>query len=163
VSRWRTDNISNARARGAELSAAWRPAAGWALQAAYTFLATGILAVDGSPDAPPPYSVGDRLLRRPRHQGSIDATWSRPRAGAFAQVLVRGRTLDAEPAFGPTGGLYDNPGHTVANAGASLRVARGVTVQGRILNLFDARYEEVFGFPAPRRTAYVGVRIAAGR
>ena len=35
--------------------------------------------------------------------------------------------------------------------------------QELLLNLFDERYEEVFGFPAPGRTAYVGVRIAAGR
>ena len=32
VSRWRTDNISNARARGAEFSAAWRPLVGLSLQ-----------------------------------------------------------------------------------------------------------------------------------
>ena len=65
VSRWRTDNISNARARGAELSAAWRPVAGLSVQGTYTFLSTEILAVDDAPNAPPPYSVGDPLLRRP--------------------------------------------------------------------------------------------------
>jgi iron complex outermembrane receptor protein len=42
ASRWSTDNISNARARGAELSAAWRPGASLALQAVYTFLSTEI-------------------------------------------------------------------------------------------------------------------------
>ncbi len=163
ASRWSTDNISNARARGAELSAAWRPGAGLSLQAAYTFLSTEILAVDGSPDAPPPYVVGDPLLRRPRQQGSIDASWTRDRAVAFVQLLLRGETLDAEPAWGPTGGLYTNPGYGITNLGASLRIARGITVQGRVLNLFDRAYEEVLGYPAPRRTAYVGVRLAASR
>ncbi|MGE0464574.1 MAG: TonB-dependent receptor [Vicinamibacterales bacterium] len=163
ASRWSTDNISNARARGAELSAAWRPAAGLSLQAAYTFLSTGILAVDGSSSAPPPYAVGDPLLRRPRHQASIDASWARSRVAAFAQVVLRGEALDAEPAWGPTGGLYTNPGYTTANLGGSIRLARSVTVQARVLNLFDRAYEEVLGYPAPRRTAYVGVRLAAGR
>lgn len=163
ASRWQTDNISNARARGAELSAAWRPGAGLALQAAYTFLSTEILAVDGSPDAPPPYAVGDPLLRRPRHQGSMDASWTRDRAAAFVQFQLRGETLDAEPAWGPTGGLYANPGYGITNLGASFRVARGITVQGRVLNLFDRAYEEVLGYPAPRRTAYLGVRLAASR
>ena len=163
VSRWRTDNISNARARGLELSGAWRPLAGLSVQAAYTFLSTEILAVDDAPDAPPPYNVGDALLRRPRNQGSIDATWARARAGAFVQVLMRGEALDAEPAFGPTGGLYANPGYTVTNFGGSFDVGYGVTVIGRVLNAWDARYEEVFGYPAPRRTAYVGIRFAAGR
>lgn len=163
VSRWRTDNISNARAYGAEASAAWRPTAALSLQAAYTFLSTAILAVDGASNAPPPYAVGDRLLRRPRHQGSIDAIWTRGRAGAFVQVMMRGRTLDAEPAFGPTGGLYETPAYTVAHLGASVRLARAATVQARLQNLFDTSYEEVLGFPAPRRTVYVGVRLAAGR
>jgi vitamin B12 transporter len=163
VSRWRTDNISNARARGVELSAAWRPLVGLSLQGAYTFLSTEILAVDDAPNAPPPYSVGDALLRRPRHQGSLDATWARARAGAFLQVLMRGETLDAEPAFGPTGGLYTNPGYAVTNFGGSFDVGYGVTLIGRVLNAWDAQYEEVFGFPAPRRTAYVGIRFAASR
>lgn len=162
-SRWSTDNISNARARGAELSAAWRPATGFDLRASYTLLDTEVLAVDNAPTAPPPYSVGDRLLRRPRHQGAIDAVWSRDRVGAFAQVVMRGETLDAEPAFGPTGGLYENPGYATTHIGASFRVLRGITVQGRVLNLFDEHYEDVFGYPAPGRTAYIGVRVAAGR
>jgi len=163
ASRWSTDNISNARARGAELSAAWRPGVGLSLQVAYSVLSTEILAVDGSSSAPPPYAVGDRLLRRPSHQASIDASWTRDRLAAFAQVLVRGETLDAEPAWGPTGGLYTNPGYGTASLGASVRLAGGVTVLARVLNLFDRAYEEVLGYPAPRRTAYVGVRLAAGR
>ena len=68
-----------------------------------------------------PYAVGDALLRRPRHQGSIDAAWSHGSGGAFLQVLIRGEALDAEPAFGPSGGLYPNPGYTVANLGGSWR------------------------------------------
>jgi vitamin B12 transporter len=163
VSRWRTDNISNARARGAELSAAWRPVAGLSVQGTYTFLSTEILAVDDAPNAPPPYRVGDALLRRPKHQGSIDATWARARAGAFFQVLMRGETLDAEPAFGPGGGLYANPGYGVTNFGGSFAVGYGVSVIGRVMNAFDADYEEVLGYPAPRRTAYVGIRFAASR
>jgi outer membrane receptor protein involved in Fe transport len=163
VSRWRTDNISNARARGLELSASWRPSGDWSLHTAYTYLSTEILAVDGSASAPPPYAVGDPLLRRPRHQASVDGTWTRDRVAAFLQVQLRGETLDADPAWGPTGGLYVNPGYAVTNLGASVRVARGVTLQGRVLNLFDRAYEEVLGYPAPRRAAYVGVRLAAGR
>jgi outer membrane receptor protein involved in Fe transport len=163
VSRYRTDNISNARARGVELSAAWRPATAFALRGAYTFLDSEILAVNGSTQAQAPYAVGDPLLRRPRHAGSIDASWSHERAGAFLQIQTRGETLDAEPSFGPTGGLYTNPGHTVVNLGGSWRAAKALEVFARALNLFDREYEEVFGYPAPGRTAYVGVRLAVGR
>lgn len=163
VSRYRTDNISNARARGIELAAAWRIAAAFDVRANYTFLDSEILAVDGSAVAQTPYAVGDPLLRRPRHSGSIDASWSHRQASAFAQVQIRGEALDAEPAFGPSGGLYTNPGHTVVNLGGAWRIVKSVEVFARALNLFDRQYEEVFGYPAPGRTAYVGARFAVGR
>ena len=162
-SRWRTDNISNARARGAEVSAAWRVSTSIDIRGNYTFLDSEILAVNGSSSAPAPYSVGDALLRRPRHSGSIDASWTHYRAAAFAQLQMRGETLDAEPAFGPTGGLYDNPGFTTMNLGGSWRPVKAVEIFARALNLFDRDYEEVLGYPAPGRTAYVGARFAVGR
>lgn len=162
-SRYRTDNISNARARGAELSAAWRVTAGIDLRGNYTFLDSEILAVNGSSAAQTPYSVGDALLRRPRHSGSVDASWTRARASAFTQIQIRGAALDAEPAFGPTGGLFTNPGHTVINIGGSWRPVKAVEVFARALNLLDRHYEEVLGYPAPGRTAYVGARFAVGR
>lgn len=162
LSRWRTDNISNARARGVELSGAWRARA-VALGANYTFLDTEILAVNGSALAQTPYAVGDQLLRRPTHSGSIDASWTGRRLSAFTQVQVRGATLDAEPAFGPSGGLYPNDGHLVVNLGGTFRPVKSVELFARALNLFDRAYEEVLGYPAPGRMAYVGARIAVGR
>jgi len=162
-SRYRTDNISNARARGAELSAAWRINTGIDLRGSYTFLDSEILAVSGSSLAQTPYQVGDALLRRPRHSGSIDASWTRAQASAFTQIQVRGAALDAEPAFGPSGGRFMNSGHTVVNLGGSWRPVKAVEVFARALNLLDRDYEEVLGYPAPGRTAYVGARFAVGR
>ena len=162
VSRYRTDNVSNARARGLEASAAAR-ARQVGVRGTYTFLDTEILAIDGLAQAPSPYQVGDPLLRRPRHQGSITVDWTIPRASMFAELHARGSTLDAEPAFGPSGGLYENPGRTIVDMGGSFRVVRGVEVFARVLNLFDREYEEVLGYPAPGRTAFAGVRIAARR
>jgi outer membrane cobalamin receptor len=163
ISRYRTDNISNARARGAEFGAAWRIAAAADVRTSYTFLDSEILAVRGSTTAPAPYAVGDALLRRPRHSGAIDAAWTHARGGAFAQLQIRGATLDADPAFGPTGGLFTNPGHTAINIGGSWRPLKAIEVFARALNLFDREYEEVLGYPAPGRTAYVGARVAVGR
>ena len=81
----------------------------------------------------------------------------------FAQVQIRGAALDAEPAFGPSGGLYMNDGHTVVNLGASFRPVKAIEVFARALNLFDRDYEEVLGYPAPGRTAFVGARFAVRR
>jgi outer membrane cobalamin receptor len=163
ISRYRTDNISNARARGVELSGAFRAGPYLQLRAAYTFLDAEIRAIDRTSQAPTPYRVGDRLLRRPRHQGSVDFNWTRGRATVFAELLARGTTLDAEPSLGPTGGLFENPGRALVDAGGSFRIVRGVEGYARVLNLFDNHYEEVLGYPAPGRTAFAGVRLAAGR
>ena len=163
TSRYRTDNISNARARGAEIAASWRPSTAFDIRANYTLTGTEILAVNGLAVAQAPFTVGDPLIRRPRHSGTFDASFTNNRASAFAQLQVRGKTLDIEPAFGATGGLYTNEGHAVFNVGGSWRPVKAVDIFARALNLFDRRYEEVLGYPAPGRTAYVGARLVVGR
>jgi outer membrane cobalamin receptor len=163
VSRYRTDNVSNARARGVELGAAWQLANGMSARIAYTWLDTEIRAVDNSAQAPSPYRVGDALLRRPRHSGSATLTWTHQRGSVFAAVDSRGEALDAEPSFGPSGGLYQNPGRTVTDLGGTLRLVRGVEAFARVLNLLNREYEDVLGYPSPGRTAFVGVRVAARR
>jgi outer membrane cobalamin receptor len=163
ASRYRTDNISNARARGLEASASLRSGHGFDARVGYTFLSTAILGVDGLGVALPPFRVGDRLLRRPRHQASLDVTWTRGRLSAFGRAGARGRTVDVEPNFGLSAGLFDVPGFAVADAGASWRVSRMIEVVGRVGNLLDRRYEESYGFPALGRNAMLGVRVAAGR
>jgi outer membrane receptor protein involved in Fe transport len=89
--------------------------------------------------------------------------FTRGRVTAFARVGARGRVLDVEPSYGAFGGLFHNAGHATTDAGLSLRLAGPVELVVRVANLFDRRYEETFGFPAPGRSAMAGLRIAAGR
>jgi outer membrane cobalamin receptor len=158
-SRYRTDNISNARARGLEVDAAWRVPIGLTARLAYTWLDTEILAVDDAEAAPPPFKVGDALLRRPRHAGSLDLTWSHGPVAAFSTFRVRGAVLDVEPSFGSFGGLFTAPGFAVLDGGVSWRVTRQVTAFARGLNLLDREYEEAFGYPSPGRLGMVGLRV----
>jgi len=164
ASRYKSDNISNARSRGVELSGDARLAKGFTLHANYTLLDTEILSVDGLATlAPPPFKVGDALIRRPRHQGALDLTYAAGRLTAFGEVTTRARILDVEPNFGSFGGLFFSPGYSVVNAGASVRLARGLDVYARVLNLANRAYEETLGFPALGRSGIVGVRVAASR
>ena len=162
ASRYRTDNISNARARGVELAADWRSSWGLLVRGAYTWLDTEILAMDGTGVAPPPFEPGDPLIRRPSHRGSLAAQLTLPKVTAFAEMSARGRTLDVEPNLGASAGLFDNPGHAVVDAGLSARLTRHAELFARGLNLFDRRYEETLGYPAPGRRGMVGVRLAVG-
>ena len=162
ASRYRSDNIANARSRGLELGASIRPFAGLLVRGSWSWLDTEVLAIDQLPGvAPAPYSVGERLLRRPRASGSLDVRWSASGASAFVALSGRGAMLDLEPNFASA--LHDNPGFVTATIGGSLRLPAGVTVYGRVANALDRDYEDVFGFPARGRSASIGVRVTAGR
>jgi outer membrane receptor protein involved in Fe transport len=163
ASQYRTDNISNARARGLELSAGVRPAAALDLRASYTRLDSEILAVDRSTEAPAPYRVGEHLIRRPRHRGSFTAMYAGPRATVFAEVEARGSVRDIEPTFGASGGVFDADGFAVLDLGGTFRASRLLDVFARVENVTGRAYEEAFGFPAPGRAVMAGVRVAAGR
>jgi outer membrane cobalamin receptor len=165
-SRYLTDNISNARASGVEFASTIRTRAiGLDVQTrlTYTFLDSEILAVDRASTAPSPFTVGQSLLNRPRHQWAVDAAMSRGRVTGWLRGGGRGRVLAVEPSYGSFGGLFAAAGYNVWNAGASWRLSRQVELFGRIENLFDREYEEVFGFPALGRGAMVGLRLAASR
>ena len=169
-SRYRTDNISNARARGLELALTVR---GRVLRWRRLDLAGRVGYTCSTPrssrwirtmTAPPPFTVGQPLLRRPRHQFSADASVAagsgRPASCAAAAAA---RRSTSSRRFGTFGGLFDAPGYSVWNAGASCERLGSLDVFGRVENLFDRDYEEAFGFPALGRRFTAGLRIAAGR
>lgn len=162
ASRYRTDNIANARARGIETGLSWRPRDDLSIRGAWTWLDTEVLGVDRLPAAAPtPYVVGDPLVRRPRQQGSLEVTWAGSRGGAFVTVNGRGAMADLEPNFAST--VLTNPGYVVVAAGGSVRLNRRLQLYGRLSNAFNRSYEEVLGYPALGRTASVGIRVTAGR
>jgi outer membrane receptor protein involved in Fe transport len=164
ASRYRTDNIANARARGADVSAAWRTMAGFEARATYSFVDSEVLAVDhAAGTAPAPFSVGDPLIRRPRHQVSVDLLLNRSHWTVFARAAVRNRVLDVEPNYGAYGGLFYADGFGVVDAGGSARLGRFAELIVRVDNVLDRTYESAFGYPAPGRRATAGIRIAAGR
>jgi outer membrane receptor protein involved in Fe transport len=162
ASRFRTDNIANAKAHGLETGVSWHTRIGVSVRGAWTFLHTETLAVDNLPSlAPQPYKVGDPLIRRPAQQGSLEIAWASSRANLFITVNGRGDMADIEPNFGAT--VFTNPGYTVVNFGGSIKLVHGVELTGRVLNAGDTQYEEALGFPALGRSAMIGVRVTAGR
>lgn len=164
TSRYRTDNIANARARGVELALAWRPSTTLSMRSHYTWLDTAVLALDGADgQAPSPFRVGDALFRRPSHQGGLDLSWQTSRAQVFAMATLRGDTRDVEPNFGASGGVFTNPGHAVVTVGGAWTPHPRLSFYARVANVGGLRYEDVLGYPALGRTAYAGIRVAARR
>jgi outer membrane receptor protein involved in Fe transport len=162
VSPFRTDNIANARARGLEVGARWTSRFGLSARAAYSFLDTEVLALDELPgEAPAPFAVGDRLIRRPKHQGSLDVRYTRGRWNGFLIINGRSEMADFEPNFAVA--VLTSMGHVVSSIGGSYRLRDGLEAYARVTNLFDRQYEDALGFPAQGRSAAAGVRVAIGR
>jgi len=165
LSHYTSDNLANSRAQGAEFSASVRPARWTFVTASYTLLETRILSLDGTNQAPLPFTVGQQLTRRPEHSGNVAATFTRGRAAVNLTGYFRGKTLYEEPSFGASSGLFENPGF--ANVGINLNYAlgRGVTAYGNLRNALDRHYEEVFGFPSPRLNFVAGLKwtLAGGQ
>ena len=161
ASQFRTDNLDNSLARGVELAASARTAQGFKARATYTWLDPEVLELDAANgQAKAGFEVGDPLLRRPRHQGSVELSFTQPRFSVFTSVGARGRILDIDPSFGTFGGLFDNPSYAVVNIGGSVQAVTGLELVARIQNLFDRNYEEALGFPALGRSFTAGVRVA---
>ena len=162
VSRYRTDNIANASAKGVELGMRWQSRFGLSVRGAYTYLDTEVLGVDSyANEAPSPFAVGDPLVRRPRHQGSFDVRYARGRGQLFLAVNGRGATSDFEP--NQLIAVLTNPGFATCDAGGSFFLGRFFEAYARVTNLANRAYEEALGYPAPGRLAMVGLRVAVGR
>jgi len=139
--------------KGVELSARARLAPGLVLSAAYTYT-----------DARRP--DGEREVRRPPHTGRADLayTFAGGRGTASVGAVYNGSMNDIAfemPFFFPTHRVTLEP-YWLVNAGLSYALAPGVEVFGRVENLLDRHYQEVFGFEAAPIMAFAGVKLTLG-
>lgn len=98
-------------------------------------------------------------VRRPRHTGSLSAAYvfHDDRARVFAEAVFNGKMVDSVFASTlPPRVTLDS--YTVVNVGGSFKVNDTVEVFGRIDNLFDHDYQEVYGFNTPGLTAFAGLK-----
>lgn len=137
------DNVRRARAKGLELSMYLKPVEALDVSANYTWLDTENR------------DTGLDLPRRPRRSvnTSIDYRWP------FG--LSTGATITH------VGDSFDNASNSrrlesyvLVDVRASLPLAKGIDLYGRIENLFDERYETIFRYGQPGRAAYAGVRLS---
>ncbi len=159
LSAFRTDNLSNSRAQGMEFSARVRPHSNVSLAANYTWLDSRILSLNGASGVAPFYfQVGQELLRRPAHSGSVTSTFIYRRFSANVIGYFRGETLDTEPNYGASMGLFRNSGY--ANLGLNLNIdaGHGLVLYGNLRNALNQRYEEIYGFPSLGMNFVTGIK-----
>lgn len=132
--------------RGVEVSVNARLADQWSLDAAYSYL-----------DAE---ENGVEEVRRPAHIASMALNWSAPGDAASATLVVRynGETPDlafTDPSFRPVRVTLDD--YTLVNFNAQVKLTDSLNAFARVENLLGERYEQVFSFVSPGRSAAVGV------
>jgi outer membrane cobalamin receptor len=150
-------NLAHTRAQGVEAALEARPTTSLQLFGQYTFQDGEILESPSGFD--PVYAVGQPLLRRPRHQGSLSVQLSFSRWSAGATLVRVGERADSD--FVGLG-LVRNAAYTRLDARLRVRVAGPVDAFVTAENLLDAEYQEVLGYPALGRSVRGGLRLTVG-
>ena len=101
-----------------------------------------------------------REIRRPEDSGSVNLTWHAPgdRASLTATVRYNGEMTDTDFSAFPAR-TVTLKAYTLVNLAGAWRVSETAELYGRIENLADQSYQEVYGFNTPGRAAYGGLRL----
>lgn len=147
-------NTDLARARGANVSGEARITRWLSGSANYTYDSTRTLSAPSGPlDFDPNYIPGSRLLRRPVNSGNVMLNATFLRMNWNLSGYFTGQRYDYSFA-----GQVIDPGYALLNLAATYNVSHGFSVYGRIDNLANKQYSEVYGFPALGREFRVGVK-----
>jgi vitamin B12 transporter len=140
------NDIGISTRQGIELTAIVDLMNGFTVGANYTY--TEALNPDGSVE-----------LRRPKHMASLNAAYQFEDVPlrVHGEVVFNGETLDTNFTTSPSSDTT-LPAYSTVNLGLEYKVSDSVDIYGRIENLFDTRYQEVHGYNAPGRAAFVGVK-----
>ena len=138
-------NINRARTSGVEFSLDKDLGRGLRFVGAHTFLSTD--------------SSSGELLRRPEWNTSFDLLLKREKWSADLGMVAQGQRFDSNfvDEFSPR--PYGGYAKFDFTLGYDLRP--GLGIYARVNNIFNREYEEVAGFPAPRRGVAVGLRTVS--
>ncbi len=134
--------------QGIEVAAKIRPFAGLELGGSYTWT-----------DAQDPQ--GNQPVRRAKHIGSVFATYTflDDRARIHVNARFNGPQRDTVFFSDFSTGSVDLHGFVLLNVAASFKIHENVELYGRIENLLNQKYQEVFTFGTPGIAAFGGLRV----
>jgi len=100
---------------------------------------------------------GNRLLKRPRYQVGLNATyWARENLSISANGLYVGSRTDKDFSSWPAT-YVDTGRYFVLNSKIDFKVNKTWDTYIKVDNIFDRRYQDVYGYATPRRSFYIGV------
>lgn len=142
------NRTTKSKQRGIEAFVSARPIQQLRLDAAYTYLKA---REDGAVE-----------VRRPKHIASVNATVfsTDERFSGTLTLRYNGRQQDVaytDPTFMPVSVSLRE--YVLVNLSAEYKLTSKIALFGRVENLADEDYEEVFSFATQGRAAYGGVRV----
>lgn len=146
-----TLNLGAAETQGLEAELHAQPIPNLVFTAAYTYLeAEKTSSKDVS------QLQGARLPRRPRNEVYVSATylWCQK-----LRTVVEAKFVNAREELNFGGPNFDIEDYSFANIAAEYEINPYLSVFGRVDNITNEHYSEVFGFPALGRAAYGGVKL----
>ena len=139
-------NIGRARTDGVEAFLDWQALDTLNFRASYTYTD----ALDAATHL--------ALLRRPRHQGSLNADWQATDALSLdATLLYVGPQIDGNRDFSIP--RLKMPDYATLDIAASYKLTETWTLFGRIENATDTDYQSPDGFLRPGIGAYGGIKV----
>lgn len=143
-----SNRATNSKQEGVEVFLSARPIQQLRLDAAYTYLKAR--------------ENGTEEVRRPKHVASFNATvFSKDeRFSGTLTMRYNGRQSDVaytDPSYIPV--RVSLREYVLVNLNAEYKLKQNISLFGRIENLADEDYEEVFSFATPGRATYGGVRV----
>jgi vitamin B12 transporter len=147
--------------RGVELFADAQIGPEWRIDLAYTYLDAPqhLEVIEDGVDDP---GFDGQAVRRAKDIASANLTWA-PAGQPFTGTLTvryngkQGDEAFTDPSFTPV--LVNLKAFTLVNLNATWKLNQTVELYGRIENLFDQGYQEVFSFQGAGHAAYGGVRL----
>ncbi len=149
---FRTINIGKAQTDGVEFSFTANVNASLRATAGYT-LTNAIDKTLGSEN------VNLQLVRRPEHSASFGMNCNfMDGSNVNVSVVHVGTRYDEDFSSFPAVRVQLDA-FTLMGVSASYKISENFKLYGRIENLLNAKYEEVYGYGTPGRTAYAGVKV----
>ena len=104
---------------------------------------------------------GIEEVRRPKHSGQlrISRDFADSKGRASIQFLHNGQRTDNEFIYATAATRVNLQPYTLTNIGISYDLRPNLTLTGRIDNLADTQYQEVFGYNSPGRYVSVGAKL----
>ena len=148
---FQTLNLGAAETQGLEAELRAQPVADLVFTASYTYLDA---EKTSSADISQPQ--GARLPRRPRNEAYVSASylWYKK-----LRTTIEAKFVNAREELNFGGPNFDIEDYSFVNIAAEYEVNPHMSIFGRIDNLTNEHYSEVFGFPALGRAAYGGVKL----